>query len=151
HHQDRPVHLRRARDHVLHVVGMPRTVHVRVVPLRTLVLHVRRRNRDPPLALLRRLVDLIVRRHLRQPLLRLNRRDRRRQRRLPVVHMPNRPHVHMRLRPLKFGFGHCSVPIWLSALRPHHACAPTPLRPTTPAPAPCDGLPSQSSRSGLNR
>ena len=34
HHQDRAVHLRRARDHVLHVVGVPRAVHVRVVPLR---------------------------------------------------------------------------------------------------------------------
>ena len=33
HHQDRAVHLRRARDHVLHVVGMPGAVHVRVVAL----------------------------------------------------------------------------------------------------------------------
>ena len=30
-HQNRAVHLRRSRDHVLHVVGMPRAVHVRVV------------------------------------------------------------------------------------------------------------------------
>src|SRR5690606_21339908 len=30
-HQNRTVHLRRTRDHVLHIVRMPRTVHVRVV------------------------------------------------------------------------------------------------------------------------
>ena len=59
HHQDRPVHLRRTRDHVLHVVRVPGTVHVRVVPLRALVLHVRRRNRDPARLLLRRVVDLV--------------------------------------------------------------------------------------------
>ena len=54
HHQNRPVHLRRPGDHVLHVVGVPRTVHVRVVPLRRLVFHVRRVDRDPARLLLRR-------------------------------------------------------------------------------------------------
>src|SRR4029077_13612882 len=42
----------------------------------------------------------VGRRHLRQ---------RRRQRRLPVVHVPDRPDVHVRLRPLKFGLGHGRV------------------------------------------
>src|SRR5256886_7578592 len=36
-----------SRDHVLDVVRVPRTIDVRVVPLRRLVLHVRHRNRDP--------------------------------------------------------------------------------------------------------
>ena len=58
--QDRPVHLRRARDHVLHVVGVPGAVDMRVVPVRRLVLHMRRRDRDPPRPLLRRRVDLVV-------------------------------------------------------------------------------------------
>src|SRR5215469_12845834 len=106
HHEDRPVHLRRPRDHVLHVVRVTRTVHVRVVTLVRLVLHVRRRNRDPPLPLLRRLVDLVERHLLRQPLGRLPCRDRRRQRRLPMVHVTNRPHVHVRLRPLELRLGH---------------------------------------------
>ena len=61
HHQNRAVHLRRARDHVLHVVRVPRTVHVRVVPRSRLVLHVRRRNRDAARLLFRRLVDLVIR------------------------------------------------------------------------------------------
>ena len=53
-HQDRAVHLRRARDHVLHVVRVAGAVDVRVVaPIRRLVLHVRRRDRDAALALLR--------------------------------------------------------------------------------------------------
>ena len=50
HHENRAVHLRRARDHVLHVVGVARAVDVRVVALRRLVLHVRRRDRDAALA-----------------------------------------------------------------------------------------------------
>ena len=109
HHQDRAVHLRRARDHVLHVVRVARAVHVRVVPVRRLVLHVRRRDRDPALPLLRRLVDLIERHEVRQALLRLTLRDRRRQRRLAVVHVTNRPHVHVRLRPLELRLAHvCS-------------------------------------------
>ena len=106
HHQNRTVHLRRTRDHVLHVVGVPRTVHVRVVPLRRLVLHVRRRNRDPARLLLRRLVDLVVRHELAAMLLRHHLRQRRRQRRLAVIHVPNRPHVHVRLRTLELFFSH---------------------------------------------
>ena len=47
HHQDRAVHLRRTRDHVLDVVGVTRAIHVRVMPLLGLVLHVRDRDRDP--------------------------------------------------------------------------------------------------------
>src|SRR5690606_13291882 len=108
HHQNRPVHLRRTRDHVLHIIRVPRAVHVRVVPLLRLVLHVRRRNRDPTLTLLRRLVNLIVPNMLRQTLRRLNPRDRRRQRRLPMIHVPNRPNVHVRLRPLKLRLSHVS-------------------------------------------
>jgi len=46
-HQDRSVHLRRARDHVLDVVRVTRTVHVRVVTGLGLILHVRRGDRDP--------------------------------------------------------------------------------------------------------
>src|SRR6266571_5133346 len=113
HHQNRPVHLRRPRDHVLHVVGVPRAVHVRIVALLRRILHVRRRNRQnlgriPPPLRLRRLRHLIVRHVGRQPLLRRHLRQRRRQRRLPVVHMPNRPHVHVRLGPLKLCFRHNS-------------------------------------------
>ena len=40
-HQDRAVHLRRTRDHVLDVVGVARAIHVRVVAVRRLVFHVR--------------------------------------------------------------------------------------------------------------
>ena len=109
HHQDRPVHLRRARDHVLDVVRVTRAVHVRVVPVRRLVLHVRRVDRDAALPLFGRVVDLVVRPVLH---LRVRRgqdlRDRRRQRRLPVVHVPDRPDVHVRLRPVELLLRHLS-------------------------------------------
>ncbi len=61
HHQNRAVHLRRARDHVLDVVGVARAVHVRVVTVRRLVLHVRRRDRDAALPLFRRVVNRVER------------------------------------------------------------------------------------------
>src|SRR5580658_6489583 len=110
HHQDRSVHLRRARDHVLHIVRMPRAVDVRVMPVRRLILHVRYRYGDPALPLFRRVVDRIKRpkRHLRV-VLRQHLRDRRRQRRLPVVDMPDRPHVQVRLAALEFLLRHVSL------------------------------------------
>src|SRR3989449_729067 len=94
----------------LHVVGVPRAVHVRVVPVRRGVLHVRRRNRQdlrriPPPLRFRRLRHLVVRHVGREPFVRRHLRQRRRQRRLPVVHVPNGPDVHVRLRPLKLCLG----------------------------------------------
>ena len=61
HHQDRPIHLGGAGDHVLDVVGMPRAVHMGVVALLGLVLDVGDGDGDAPLALLGRLVDVVKR------------------------------------------------------------------------------------------
>jgi hypothetical protein len=97
-HQDRTVHLRRSGDHVLHVVGVTGAVHVRVVAVVGLVLDVRGRDRDTPRALLRGVVDLVVRLRLTTKLLRLNHRQRRRQRRLTMVHVTDRAYIYMRLR-----------------------------------------------------
>src|SRR5215475_2746722 len=85
---------------------MARAVDVRVVTVLRLVLDVRRRDRDPPLPLLRRLVDLVVRRVRRSPRLRQDLRDRRRQRRLAMVHVTDRPDVAVRLVPLKLRLRH---------------------------------------------
>ena len=81
-----------------------------VVPILRLVLHVSRRDRDPALSLFRCLVDLIKRDRVAPILLRLRDRDRCRQRRLPVVDVPDRSHVYVRLRALEFGFSHRSFP-----------------------------------------
>jgi hypothetical protein len=61
-HEDRAVHLGRAGDHVLDVVGVAGAVDVRVVARLGLVLDVRDRDRDAALPLLGRLVDLVERR-----------------------------------------------------------------------------------------
>ena len=161
HHQDAAVHLRRARDHVLDVVRMPRTVHVRVVPVRRAVLHVARRDRQdlrriPPPLRLRRLRHLVIRDELRPALFRRHLRQRRRQRRLPVVDVPNRPHVHMRLRPIELFLRHdvvrslvkkCVRPIPRSRLRvtvteplrcrPSLVCLTSVLAPLYPAAVGC--------------
>ena len=50
--------------------------------------------------------DLVVGRERRPARLRQNLRDRRRQRRLAMVHVTNRPNVAVRLRPLKLFLRH---------------------------------------------
>src|SRR6516165_7157365 len=102
----RASHLRRPGDHVLDIVGMTRAVDMRVMPLLGLVFDMRRRDRDAPRPLLRRLVNLVVRSERRPTLLRQHFGDRRRQRRLAVVDVTNRPDVAVRLRPLKLRLRH---------------------------------------------
>src|ERR1700730_7277440 len=109
HHQDRSVHLRRTRDHVLHIVRVTGAVHVRVVPLLALVLHVRGGNRDPARLLFRCLVNLVIRHELTPVRLGHHLRQRRRQRRLAVIHVSNRPHVHVRLAAFELLFRHGPV------------------------------------------
>jgi hypothetical protein len=65
HNKDRTVHLRRSRDHVLHVVSVTWTVNMSVMTVRRLVLYVSRSDRNSTLTLLRRLVDLVKRYELR--------------------------------------------------------------------------------------
>ena len=108
HHQDSAVHLRRARDHVLDVVRVPRAIHVRVVPRLRLVFHVGDRDGDPALFLFRRLVNRVEFHHLRLAQFRKHLGDTTRQRGLPVVHVTNRPNVHVRLCPLEFFLRHRS-------------------------------------------
>src|SRR4030095_5860872 len=87
------------------------------------VLHVRRVDRDTALTLLGRVVDLVVRLELN---LRVRRRehlrDRRRQRRLPVVHVTDRPDVHVRLATVELLLGHCCPYL--------ETCSPDRLEPT---------------------
>src|SRR5207302_9217775 len=106
----------RPSDPVLHIVGVAGTIHVRVVPVLRLVLHVRRRDRDPARLLFRRLVDLVEGRelYLRIPL-RQNLRNRRRQSRLPMIHVSYRPYVHVRLAPIKFLFAHTCLFLTIKA------------------------------------
>ena len=168
HHQDRPVHLRRARDHVLDVVGVPRAVHVRVVPVRRRIFHVARRNRQnlrvvPPPLRLRRLRHLVIRHELRPPLVRRHLRQGRRQRRLPVIDVPDRPHVHVRFRTIKFLFRHRdslryvgpgSSPAPTLTCRGRPSGRPTPISCPVYGPQPLrlrSGAPVRIDRSASNR
>src|SRR4051794_22061967 len=105
--EDRPVHLGRARDHVLHVVGVARAVDVRVVTVLRLVLDVRRGDRDAALLLLRSVVDLIEAARLSSVRLGEDLRDRRGQGRLAVVDVTDGADVDMRLVALELLLGHC--------------------------------------------
>ena len=109
-HEDRAVHLGRAGDHVLDVVGVPGAVDVRVVPRLGLVLDVRDGDGDAALPLLRRLVDLVERRGLIEGrvLVVQHLGDRRRQRRLAVVDVTDGADVDVRLSPLELRL----APLW---------------------------------------
>ena len=101
--EDRTVHLGGARDHVLDVVGVPWAVDVRVVPVRSLVLDVRRVDGDTALTLFRRVVDRVEGTEGGvQPLLLQNFCNSRRQRRFPVVDVTDGADVEMRLGALEF-------------------------------------------------
>jgi len=111
HDQNRAIHLRRARDHVLDVIRVARAVDVRVVPVRRLVLDVRRCDRDAARLLFRSVVDRIERpEHDVRVVLLQYLGDRRRQRRLPVIDVSDRPYVAVRLRPFKFCFAIIALP-----------------------------------------
>src|SRR5437764_2937452 len=115
-HQDRSIHLRRPGDHVLHIIGMARAIDMSIMALARLILDMRRRNRDAARLLLRRLVNLIIGGIGRSPRLRQNLGDRRRQRRLAMINMANRPNVAVRLRPLEFLFAHSRLTLFAFTL-----------------------------------
>ena len=106
HNQNRAIHLRSTRDHVLHIICVSWAVHVCVVTGFRLILNVRRRNRDTALTFLRRLVNLVKRCELCATSFRQNLRNRCRQRRLSMVNVTNRSDVAMRLRAFKLFFRH---------------------------------------------
>ena len=110
-HEDRAIHLGRAGDHVLDVVGVAGSVDVGVVPLLGLVLHVGDVDRDATRLLLGSLVDVIEGRRLVQvgELVVQNLRNSRSQRGLAVVNVTNGPDVDVRLRPLELRLRHFYV------------------------------------------
>src|SRR5262249_42900240 len=60
--------------------------------------------------LLRRIVDRPKIPHRHPAVLRVQHlRDRTRQRRLPVIDVPDRPYVHVRLRPIELRLGHAGI------------------------------------------
>ena len=59
-HEDRAVHLRRTRDHVLHVVGVAGAVHVSIVTLVGFILNVTGVDCDTSCLLFGRVVDLVI-------------------------------------------------------------------------------------------
>ena len=88
---------------------MARAIDVRVVAVGRLVLDVGGRDRDAARLLFRRLVDLVVGREGRPARLRQNLRDRRRQRRLAVIHVPDRADVAVRLGTGELFLGHRAI------------------------------------------
>ena len=106
HDQDGAVHLRSTRDHVLHVVSMAGAIDMGVMASIRLVLNVSSRDRNAAFTLFRSLVDVRKVHLLREALMRLARGDGCGQRRLTVIDVTNRAHVHVRLCTLEFCFAH---------------------------------------------
>ena len=104
--QDRAVHLGRAGDHVLDVVGVAGAVDVGVVARVGLVLDVGDGDGDAPLTLFRRVVDRIERAVLGLALQGQVLGDGRGQRGLAVVDVADRADVDVRLGALELLLGH---------------------------------------------
>mmetsp|Transcript_13428 Transcript_13428/g.21868 ORF Transcript_13428/g.21868 Transcript_13428/m.21868 type:complete len:353 (-) Transcript_13428:20-1078(-) len=105
--QDRAVHLRRTRDHVLHVVSVARAVNVRIVTRRRIVLNVRGRDGDTTRLLFRCVIDLVeCACTTSTPHFVTHTSQRGCQRGLAMVHVTNGAHVYVRLITLKFCFRH---------------------------------------------
>ena len=107
--QDRPVHLGRAGDHVLNIVGVPRTVDVRVMPLVRLVFDVRDGDghRLGIVADGAPLGDVGIALHFGQSLGGLHRQDGRGEGRLAVVDVADGSDIDVRFGPLKHFLCHC--------------------------------------------
>jgi hypothetical protein len=105
--QNGAVHLRRARDHVLDVVGMTGAVHVRIVPVGRLILDVRHRDRDAPRLLFRRVVDRVETAELHfRIVLGQHLGECRRQGGVAVIDVADRPDIYVRLTTVEFFFCH---------------------------------------------
>ena len=76
------------------------------MPLVRLVFHMSDVDRDAAGFLFRRIVDLIIGAKFRLAHHLRHFRDRRRQGRLPMIDVPHRPYVQMRLAPVKFCLRH---------------------------------------------
>ncbi|MPM52094.1 hypothetical protein SDC9_98850 [bioreactor metagenome] len=106
--QDRAVHLGGTGDHVLHVVGVTRAVHVGVVTGRGFVFDVGGVDGDTAGLFFRRSVDLIISLRFATELLGQNGGDSCRQRGLTVVNVTNGANVYVRLRTFELFLSHFS-------------------------------------------
>ena len=107
--QDRAIHLRRAGNHVLDVVGVAGTIHVGVVPVRRLVLDVRGGNGYAAGFFFRRVVDRVkAAEHDLGIVLLQYLGDGRRQRGLAMIDVTDGANVYVRLAAIKFLFRHWS-------------------------------------------
>ena len=113
-HQDRAVHLGGAGDHVLDVVSVARAVDVGVMPLVALVLDVRDGDGHGLGRVADRaaLGDVGVRLGLGLAVLGQHREDRRGQRRLAVVNVPDGAHVDVWLRSGESFLGHVQLRLY---------------------------------------
>src|SRR5664279_4740256 len=114
HDEDRAVHLRGARDHVLDVVGVARAVDVGIVPVLGLVFHVRESDREDlgrvaAERLRVRLGNVVVGLGDGEALGRKDLRQGGGQRRLAVVDVSDRADVDVGLRAREFLLGHLSL------------------------------------------
>jgi hypothetical protein len=108
-YENRTVHLGGTGDHVLHIVGVSRTVNVRIVALIGLVLEVPGVDGDTTGLFLGCVVDLVVIQSLRTVLVCTVHCDGSTQRRLTMVDVTDGSDVNMRLRSFELFLSHYAL------------------------------------------
>ena len=103
------IHLRRTGNHILNVVSMTRTIHVRIMTIVCLILNVSDSDSDTTLFFFRCLINLIKSNCFSISFLRKDLCNRSSQRRLAMINVTNRSNVQMRFVSDKFLFCHLGL------------------------------------------
>src|SRR4030043_1673099 len=117
-HQYCAIHLSRTGNHILNIVGMPRTIHVSIVPFRSLILNMGDSDCQAAGFLFRCIIDGIEGTKLSIPLLGQAQSDSRCQSRLTVVNMTYGSHIQMWFCTLKDFLCHFREPPSLHSPQP---------------------------------
>ena len=104
--QDRSIHLSRACDHVLYVIGVSWAINVCVVTVLSRVLNVRSRDRDTALFFFRSFIDLVERHSRCSTSLSENFGDSSCQACFAVIDVTDSSDIDVRFTPVKFLFSH---------------------------------------------
>ena len=110
HNEDAAIHLRRTRDHVLHIVSMAWAIDVSIVTVSGFIFDVCGRNGDAACALFRRLIDVVIAREGCAAGFGQHLRNRCGQRCLTMIDVPDGADVAVRFCPLKLCLCHCFSP-----------------------------------------
>ena len=111
-HKNGSIHLCSTSNHILDIVGVPRTVNVSIVTIFSLILNMRCLDSNPSFSFLRCIINSIKRTHFRHSQSTLGLRNCCSQRCFSMINVTNSTNITVRLISFKFAFSHFSLLIY---------------------------------------